>query len=207
MYDDNQMDTISNLNVFSTVIVDEISDGCKVKVSQDNNECMSSMCFQESELIKRYTSRVKSNGPASDNMFNLLSEHTRLTGRSSLDQGTTMNVDNNYSYQVEAELSTLDPKANYSGDGFNYVQSDSSDNTHMWYKDCIFEHVEPGNHEVLSESSNTDTHYNIRYQPGKYYMVHFTNWQHVQHETGVVVYIVYIDGLIDHVNNTKLFCT
>ena len=56
MYDDNQMDTISNLNVFSTVIVDEISDGCKVKVSQDNNECMSSMCFQESELIKRHTS-------------------------------------------------------------------------------------------------------------------------------------------------------
>ena len=205
MYSDNQMDTINDRNVFRTVIVDEISDGCKDKVIQCNDECMSSMCFQESELIKKHTSRVKSNDPSRDNMFNLFSEHTMLTGSSSLDQGTILNVDQNYSFQVEARLPTLDPKANYSGDGLNYVQTDFSDNTHMWYNDCIFEHVEPGNHEVQCESSNIDTHCNIKYQSGKHFMVHFTNWQYVQHETGMVIHIDYIDGLVDHISNTTSY--
>ena len=51
MYNDNQMDT-NDLNVFRTVIIDGISDGCNDKVIQCNDECMSSRCFQESELIK-----------------------------------------------------------------------------------------------------------------------------------------------------------
>ena len=54
-------------------------------------------------------------------MFNLFSEHTRSTGRSSLDQETILNVDQNYSFQDEARCSTLDPKANYNGDGLNQI--------------------------------------------------------------------------------------
>ena len=76
MYNDNQMDTINYLNVFRTVIVHEISDGCKDEVIQCNDECMSSICFQESEFIKKHMSRVKSNDPSRDNMFHLFSEHT-----------------------------------------------------------------------------------------------------------------------------------
>ena len=205
MYNDNQMDIISDVNVFRTVIVNGSSDGYKDKAIQCNDECIRSISFQESELIRKHMNRGKSNDSSRDNMYNLFSEHTRLTGRSRLDQGTILNVDQNYSFQVEARLSTLDPKANYSGDGLNYVQTDLSDNTHMWYNDCIFEHVEPGNHEMQCESNNIDTHCNIKYQSGKHFMVHFTNWQYVQHDTGMVIYIVYIDGLIDHINNTSFY--
>ena len=75
----------------------------------------------------------------------------------------------------------------------------------MWYNDCVFEHVEPGNHGVQCESGNIDKQCNIKYESGSHFMVHFTNWQYVQQETGIVSYIVYIDGLMDHVNNTKFY--
>ena len=148
------------------------------------------MCFQDNTSC--------------EHTFNLFSEHTRLNGRSNLDQGTIQNVHQNSSCQEQVLDSAMDPIANYNGVGLNHV-TNVGDNTQMLYNNCVFKQVELGNFGVQCQSDNTDKYHDIHCVAGKHFMVHFTNWQYIQQQTGKLNYIVYVDGLIDHVNNTNFY--
>ena len=84
------------------------------------------------------------------------------------------------------------------------------------YDKCTFECDKLRDYGVQSKSHITGTCPCLNNGTGDYFMVHFTNWHHVQH-TCVFIYIVYIEGLegpdnngtfyylqVDHQNNVTL---
>ena len=176
MYNDNQMDTINDLSVFRTKNDFEISDGFNGKVIKCNDQCVHTMCFQEhSELMEKHISKDESNDKSYDNTFNLFSGHTRSTGRSNIDHGTTLNANKNLPFQGKSMFLALGPEANYIGGGLNYIQTNTGNNTQTLCDDCVFENVEPRNHVVQCKSGNLDANHSMNCVSGKHYMVHFTN--------------------------------
>ena len=162
------------------------------KVVRCNDKRADGMYIQkQSGLIRQSMSVNNYDNMSYDSAFNLFLGHTRSTGRSNLHQGTIHNADQNLSFQEKSLLSALGPQANCSGDGMNYIHTNTINNTQMLCNDCTFGHLEPRDHVIQHESGNIDTYYNINGVTCKHVMVDFTNWQCVQQHTGVFIDICF----------------